>query len=54
MPNNKILEEIYKTYMYKEILLNQDEYKIWQKLENGCYIGTLGYSEKILMFYYFY
>lgn len=31
--------------MHKLILLDNSEVKIWKKLDNGCYIGTLGYSE---------
>ena len=32
--------------LFKEIYKDKSEIKIWKKLENGCYIGTLGYSEK--------
>ena len=35
-----------KHFFYKKILLDKSECKIWKKLENGCYIGTLGYSEE--------
>ena len=34
-----------KYLFYKEIFLDKSEIKIWKKLENGCYIGTLGYSD---------
>ena len=30
---------------FNEILKDDSECKIWEKLDNGCYIGTLGYSE---------
>ena len=30
---------------FNEILKDNSECKIWEKLDNGCYIGTLGYSE---------
>ena len=32
-------------YMYRLIFLDNSEVKIWKKLDNNCYIGTLGYSE---------
>lgn len=35
-----------KKQMYREILLNKDLVKIWKKLDNGCYIGTMTYSEE--------
>ncbi len=38
--------------LYKMIYQDHSEFKIWKKLDNGCYIGTLGYSlenAKILM-----
>ena len=31
---------------YKNIYNNNDEFKIWKKLDNGCYIATMGYSPK--------
>lgn len=34
-----------KNEFYKKIFENSSELKIWKKLDNGCYIGTLGYSE---------
>lgn len=32
--------------IYKEIYEDSSEFKIWVKLNNGCYIGTMNYSEK--------
>lgn len=32
--------------IYKEIYEDSSEFKIWVKLDNGCYIGTMNYSEK--------
>ncbi len=32
--------------LYKEILRDDSEFKIWKELDNGCSIGTLGYSEE--------
>lgn len=40
--NDKILQKI----KFNKILNNKDELKIWEKLDNGCYIGTLGYSPR--------
>lgn len=37
MENKKKFSEIYE---------NNDAIKIWEKLDNGCYIGTLGYTEE--------
>lgn len=34
-----------KKEFYKKILDDNSELQIWKKLDNGCYIGTLGYSE---------
>ena len=34
-----------KNEFYKKIFENNSELEIWKKLDNGCYIGTLGYSE---------
>ena len=34
---------------YKEILKDNSKFKIWEKLDNGCYIGTLGYSEENIL-----
>ncbi len=31
---------------FKAIYNDKSELQIWKKLDNGCYIGTLGYSEK--------
>lgn len=31
---------------FNEILKNKEQIKIWEKLDNGCYIGTMGYSEE--------
>ena len=36
--------DLEKYLFYKEIFLDKSNFKIWKKLENGCYIGTLGYS----------
>lgn len=46
--NKKISMEEYKKNQakFKQILENQEEIKIWEQLENGCFIGTMGYSEK--------
>ena len=30
---------------YKDVLLNTDEIKIWEQLDNGCFIGTMTYSK---------
>lgn len=35
-----------KMEMFKKILYDKSEIAIWEKLPNGCYIGTMGYSEK--------
>ncbi len=35
--------------MYKEIYEDNSEFKIWKKLDNGCFIGTLGYSERNIL-----
>lgn len=35
-----------KGEIYKDILLNTDEIKIWKQLDNGCFIGTMNYSEE--------
>ena len=32
--------------IYKEIYEDSSEFKIWVKLNNGCYIATMNYSEK--------
>ena len=32
--------------MHRLIFLDKSDIKIWKKLDNGCYIGTLGYSEE--------
>lgn len=34
-----------KSEFYKKIFEDNSELQIWKKLDNGCYIGTLGYSE---------
>lgn len=34
-----------KKEFYKKIFEDNSELQIWKKLDNGCYIGTLGYSE---------
>lgn len=34
-----------KQELYKKILEDHSELKIWKKLDNGCHIGTLGFSE---------
>lgn len=34
-----------KSEFYKKILEDNSELQIWKKLDNGCYIGTLGYTE---------
>lgn len=34
-----------KILFYNMILLDKSEVRIWKKLNNGCYIGTMGYSE---------
>lgn len=39
-------QENTKMKKYQEIFKNNDTFKLWDKLENGCYIGTLGYSEE--------
>lgn len=39
------LKELKKAY-YQEIYDNNDAIKIWKKTEDGCYIGTLGYTEE--------
>lgn len=31
---------------FQKIFKDNSEFRIWKKLDNGCYIGTLGYSEK--------
>ena len=31
---------------YKLIMHDNSKLKIWEKLDNGCYIGTMGYSEE--------
>lgn len=35
-----------KIEIYKNIFNDNSELQIWKKLDNECYIGTLGYSEK--------
>lgn len=35
--------------MYKQIYEDNSEFKIWKKLDNGCFIGTLGYSERNIL-----
>lgn len=35
-----------KKEKFKEIYENNDAIKIWEQLDNGCYIGTLGYTEE--------
>lgn len=37
---------------FNEILKNNDEFKIWEKLDNGCFIGTLGFSKKNIFILY--
>ena len=32
--------------LHRLIFQDNSEFKIWQKLPNGCYIGTLGYSKE--------
>lgn len=32
--------------MFKEIYADKSDIRIWKKLPNGCYIGTMGYSKK--------
>ena len=32
--------------LYREILKDNSTFKIWKILDNGCSIGTLGYSEE--------
>lgn len=31
---------------FQKIFKDNSEFRIWKKLDNGCYIGTLGYSKK--------
>lgn len=45
LANQFDLEELKKLKMHNEIFLNNDNIHIWKKLENDCYIGTLGYSK---------
>ncbi len=46
------MENDFKKDFYKSILQDKSKFKIWKKLENGCYIGTLGYSfENIKILY---
>ena len=40
----KLLEEIKKN-KFKQMMLDDSEFKIWETLENGCIIATMGYSE---------
>ncbi len=40
----KLLEEIKKN-KFKQMMLDDSEFKIWETLENGCSIATMGYSE---------
>ena len=41
------MNEIYnKKDFYNEILQDNSNFKVWKKLDNGCFIGTLGYSEE--------
>lgn len=42
---NNILEEK-KQSKFKKILLDDSEFKIWETLENGCSIATMGYSDR--------
>lgn len=32
--------------LFEKIYADHSELQIWKKLDNGCYIGTLGYSER--------
>ena len=41
---NYDLETLKNIKKFNEIYLNDDEIQIWEELDNGCYIGTLGYS----------
>lgn len=34
---------------FNQILLDDSEFKIWEQLENGCSIATMGYSEQNVM-----
>lgn len=45
MFNMKKIEEMYKKEMFRDVLLNTDEIKIWEQLDNGCFIGTMTYSK---------
>ena len=35
-----------KKEFYKSIYEDKQEFKIWKKLDNGCYIATMGYSKE--------
>lgn len=37
---------------FNKILESNEEFKIWEKLDNGCYIGTIGFSEKNVLILY--
>jgi RimJ/RimL family protein N-acetyltransferase len=42
---NKLKGINWDYYLHRLIFQDNSEIKIWKKLENNCYIGTLGYSE---------
>ena len=42
---DNLKKEYLKKLKFKEIMNDKSEFKIWKKLDNGCFIGTLGYSE---------
>ena len=44
----KILEE-QKKKKFKQIMLDESEFQVWEQLENGCSIATMGYSESNIM-----
>lgn len=39
-------EELSLKNKYREILENNEELKIWEMVDDDCYIGTMGYSEE--------
>jgi RimJ/RimL family protein N-acetyltransferase len=42
---NKLSFIDWNYYLHKLIFQDNSEIKIWKKLDNNCFIGTLGYSE---------
>lgn len=52
MSNKYYNLELLKYLYYKLIFIDNSECRIWKRLDNGCSIGTLGYSENNIQILY--